>query len=207
MTVQRRRSRLLGVGLAVLLSVVAVSIPRTALAAGGATAFMTDLGDRVLALIKDKQTPEAQRKQQFAALATQSFDVPKIARFALGRYWLGASDEQRQQFVRTFENYMIDVYWSRFNQYSGESFKVTGERGDGNDRIVVTSEIVQSSGKPPAKVDWWVSQSGGAYKISDVSIEGVSQGIAYREEFASVIERNGGQIAALIDQLRHKASG
>ncbi|HYM02525.1 MAG TPA: ABC transporter substrate-binding protein [Stellaceae bacterium] len=207
MAVQKRRLRHLGVGLAVFLSVAAASVPRTALAASGAAGFMTDLGDRVVALIKDKQTPDAQRKQQFAALATQSFDVPKIARFVLGRYWLGASDEQRQQFIQAFESYMIDVYWSRFSQYSGVSFKVTGEHDEGNGRVAVTSEIVQTAGKPPAKVDWWLTPSNGAYKISDISIEGVSQGIAYREEFAAVIERHGGQVAALIDQLRHKANG
>jgi ABC-type transporter MlaC component len=37
-----------------------------------------------------------------------------------------------------------------------------------------------------------------------VSIEGVSQALAYRDEFASIINRNGGHISALTDELRHK---
>ena len=40
------------------------------------------------------------------------------------------------------------------------------------------------------------------YKITDVTVDGVSMVLTQRPEFASVIERNGGQAAALHATMR-----
>jgi phospholipid transport system substrate-binding protein len=177
-------------------------------AESAATQFMTNLGNRVLAIINDKQTPEAQRRQQFRKLAEDSFEIPRIAQFVLGRYWRGASEEERQHFIDAFENYMVDVYWSRFSGYNGESFKVTGERDEGNGTILVRTEILRpNSGQPPVKVDWALTKRGNDFKIRDASLEGVSQALTYRDEFSSIIERNGGKVSALISQLNQRAKG
>ena len=45
---------------------------------------------------------------------------------------------------------------------------------------------------------------GGSHKITDVYVGGVSMKVTERDEFASVIQRNGGQVAALLAQLRQK---
>jgi phospholipid transport system substrate-binding protein len=194
-------------GQAVLATALLAALPcRPARAAGDAAAFMKDVGDRVLRLLNDQQTPETQRRAEFDKLAIQAFDVPRIAQFVLGRYWTTASDQERQQFVQTFQTYMVSVYWSRFHDYAGVDFKVTGERPSGN-QVDVTTEVGRSSGQPPAKVDWTIAQDGGSFKIRDASLEGVSQALTYRQEFSSVIERNGGRVSALIDQLRQKANG
>ncbi|HEV7995429.1 MAG TPA: ABC transporter substrate-binding protein [Stellaceae bacterium] len=44
--------------------------------------------------------------------------------------------------------------------------------------------------------------SDGRYKITDVTVDGVSMVLTQRSEFASVIERNGGQVAALLATMR-----
>ncbi len=169
-------------------------------------AFMTSLGDRVLKLVTDKQVPDAQRKQQFTQLAEQSFDIPRIAQFVLGRYWRAANAEQRQQFIAAFQDYMISVYWSRFTGYNGEAFKVTGQQPQG-DYVTVTTEITRANGQPPVKVNWYLIKSGDSYKIRDASLEGVSQALTYKDEFASIIERNNGQVSALINELHNRARG
>jgi phospholipid transport system substrate-binding protein len=174
-------------------------------AAGDAAGFMKTLGDRVIALLSDKQTPEAQRRAEFDQLAGQAFDVPKIAQFVLGRYWTTATDQEKQEFVQTFQVYMVNVYWSRFHDYQSVDFKVVGQRPEGNETDV-TTEFGRASGQP-AKVDWMIANDGGTFKIRDASLEGVSQALTYRQEFSSVIERSGGKVSALIDRLRQKANG
>src|SRR5690348_14393988 len=186
-------SRLIAcLGLVMLLA--AAPLGRT-LAANDAAGFIADMGDRTLKLLQQKQQPEAQRKQQFQTLANQAFDVPKIAQFVLGRYWRSASEEDRQQFVKAFSDYMVGVYWQRFGDYSGESFKVVGQRNEGSDTSVVSTQVVRAGGQPPAKVDWQVAKTGDSYKIRDVSIEGVSQALTYRQEFSSIIEKNNGKVS------------
>jgi len=170
--------------------------------------FMMSLGNRVLAIINDQKTPEAQRKQQFRKLADEAFEVPKIAQFVLGRYWRAASDEEKQRFTDAFETYMVQVYWSRFSGYNGESFKIMGQQDEGNGTILVTTEILRpNSGQPPVKVAWSLVKRDGSFKIRDASLEGISQALTYRDEFASIIERNGGKVSALISQLNERAKG
>jgi phospholipid transport system substrate-binding protein len=41
-----------------------------------------------------------------------------------------------------------------------------------------------------------------SFKIVDVVIEGVSMGVSQRNEYNSVIQRNGGKITALITAMR-----
>lgn len=158
-----------------LAGLVATAAPPPARAADDAAGFIAQAANAVLNLARDKSLSQDQLKQRLHTIADQDFDAPGIARFVLGRYWRTASDADRQKFVEAFEDYMVEVYASRFRQYSGASFKVTGQRQDGN-TMMVTSEISQQSADQPARVIWQVAKTPQGYKITDVSIEGISQG-------------------------------
>jgi len=181
--------------------------PGRALAADDAASFVGKAADSVLALARDKSLSQDEFKRRLRTIAEQDFDVPRIARFAVGQYWRTASDTDRQQFVEAFEDYMVQVYATHFRQYSGANFKVVGQRQQGDTTIMVTTEIAQASGQPPAKVIWQIAHQPNGYKITDVAIEGISQAVTYREEFSSVLAQHGGQVSALTQQLREKARG
>ena len=195
---------LLALGLTGLL---ALATPiRPALAADDASSFIAQTANAVLTLARNTSLSQDQYKQQLHTIADQAFDAPRIAQFVLGRYWRTASPTERQQFVQAFENYMVQVYATRFRQYSGSTFKVVGQREEGNSTMV-TTEIAQPNSPQPARVIWQVGKTANGYKITDVSLEGISQAITYRQEFNSVIEQHNGQISALIQQLQQKANG
>jgi phospholipid transport system substrate-binding protein len=86
-------------------------------------------------------------------------------------------------------------------EYSGQTFQVTGSRPDGDSDFIVRSQINQGDGRPPVSVDWRVRDYGDRMQILDVVIEGISQGATQRQEFASIIQRNGGSIDALINRM------
>jgi phospholipid transport system substrate-binding protein len=44
----------------------------------------------------------------------QDFDLPSITRFVLGPYWRVASEPEKQEFRRLFEDYIVRVYSERF---------------------------------------------------------------------------------------------
>lgn len=198
-----RLARLLPVlGFAITLA----AAPLAAVPADDAASFISATAGSVLSLARDKSISQDAFAQRLRVIAEHDFDTPRIAQFVLGRYWRSANDDERQQFVQAFANYMVQVYATRFRAYSGAQFKVTGHRREG-DTTMVTTEIDTSSGGQPAKVVWQVAKVGDGFKITDVSIEGISQAVTYREEFGTVIEQNGGRISALTEQLRQKASG
>ena len=182
---------------------VASQLP--AAAAADPTALISSLGSRALEVL-GKGTSESQRVARFRELLREDFDVPGIARFVLGRYWNTASEEERREFVKLFEEYVARAYATRLAEYAGEQFKVTGSRPDG-DGAVVSSQILRPAGSAPIKVDWRLSGRNGIYKISDVAVDGISMAVTQRSEFASVIQHNGGQLQGLITMLREKTAG
>jgi phospholipid transport system substrate-binding protein len=185
-----------------VLIVGTLASPLPVWAAADPAALITTLGNRALEVLGKNATP-AQRVARFHELFREDFDVPGIARFVLGRYWKTATPEQQEEFVRLFEDYIALVYSNQLAPYSGETLRVTGSRTNAGEAIVAT-EIIRPTGAPPVKVDWHLTDRNGTYKISDVAIDGISMAVTQRSEFASVIQRNGGQVGSLIARLREK---
>jgi phospholipid transport system substrate-binding protein len=186
-----------------LAGALAPAIP--AAAAADPTAVISNLGSRALDVL-GKNAPQSQRVARFRELLREDFDVPEISRFVLGRYWNVATEEQRAEFIKLFEEYIALAYSTRLAEYTGETFKVTGSRPDA-DGAIVSSQILRPAGAAPVKVDWRLIGRNGAYKISDVSVDGISMAVTQRSEFASVIQHNGGQVQGLITMLREKTGG
>jgi phospholipid transport system substrate-binding protein len=197
------RRSLLTAAFIVLAGALAPAIP--AAAAADPAAVVSNLGSRALEVL-GKNAPQSQRVARFRELLREDFDVPAISRFVLGRYWNVATEEQRAEFVKLFEEYIALAYSTRLAEYTGETFKVTGSRPDAGGAIV-SSQIVRPAGAAPVKVDWRLTGRNGAYKISDVSVDGISMAVTQRSEFASVIQHNGGQVQGLITMLREKTGG
>jgi phospholipid transport system substrate-binding protein len=133
------------------------------------------------------------------------FDGPGIARFVLGRYWRGASEQEQQEFLKLFEDYVVFVYGTRLSSFNGETFKVRGSRTDESGTIVST-DILSPRGEAPVKVDWRLVTDHGAFKINDIIVEGISMMVTQRSEFASVIQRHGGQVGGLLAMMRERTN-
>lgn len=199
-----RRAALLMPLLAAGLFLLPAIRPAAAGSAQSPEGFINGLASEAINTLSTTSTPAAEREQRFRAMLDANFDMPRISRFVLGRYWLSASDEDKQEFQKLFEQYVVRAYATRFSEYSGQTVKVTGSRAEGQDDAVVSSQILQPSGAPPVRVDWVVKKNGSDYRITDVSVEGVSMVLTQKQEFAAVIERNGGGVAGLNKAIQDK---
>ena len=175
------------------------------MAAVDPAAFINDLGNQALAALSPAASPQ-QRVVAFRALFRRNFYVSQIARFVLGPYWRVATPEQQQEFLRLFTNYIALAYSTRLSQYSGERLVVTGWQPQ-PEGAVVSSQVARPGGGPPVRIDWRMTRYGGAYKINDVVVDGISMAITERSEFASVIQRTGGNVQGLLAMLRAKTAG
>ena len=193
-----------------LLSSLLVLITTSSLAASpsvnpaDAVAFMNQLWDRAAELLNNKTDP-ALRQARFRQLFHEDFDAPGIARFVLGRYWRSASEEEQQEFVKLFEDYVVFVYTARLANFGGETFKIRGSRSDG-DGVIVSTDVINPGNPSPLRIDWRLVADNSAYKINDVIVEGVSMTVTQRSEFASVVQRNGGRVGSLIALMREKTA-
>jgi phospholipid transport system substrate-binding protein len=179
-----------------------------AMRAADPSALINQLVGQAINVIVDKNETEDQREAKFRSLLQDGFDIPRISRFVLGRYWNGATEDQRKQFSQLFEDWIVRTYAARFGQYSGEKIQVTGTRSEGPATTVVVSQFVSPSGAPPAKVEWVVRKSGdNDFTVVDVSVEGVSMALTQRDEIAAVADRNGGTVDGLNRAMQDKING
>ncbi len=167
----------------------------------GAQRFVADMGDQAIGFLSQNGLSQAQKEEKFRQLLQSKFDMATIGRFALGRNWRSASESQQQEYLRLFENMIVKIYASRFNEYKGEGFEVVSAKDTGKRDSLVSTYIVPNGGSK-VKVDWRVRNKDGSFKIIDVIIEGVSMSLTQRSDFASVIQRGGGNIDVLLQHLR-----
>jgi len=205
MTANLTRSRFhapFAAGVLAVILILTIQTPR-ATAAQDASAFITNVGTQgIQAVGSDVSTPE--RLARFRQLLQQDFDLPGIGLFALGRYRLSTTPQEQQEFFRLYPDFTVRAFSTRLNEYGGASFRVTGRRPLG-DETVVNSEIIRADGSR-VQLDWYLTDAGGQYRITDVAVGGVSMKIALRDQFASWIENNGGRASALLAVLRQQTA-
>jgi phospholipid transport system substrate-binding protein len=177
-----------------------------ALQAADPAAAVNELVKQAIGDIKSTQGSDVEREAEFRKLLEAGFDIPRISRFVLGRYWNGADEASRRTFADLFENWIVRTYGTRFREYGGQTIQVTSTRTESETTTVVMSQFVNPNAKaPPAKVEWHVRKMGeNDYKIIDVSVEGVSMALTQRDEIAAVADRNGGTIDGLNKALQQR---
>ena len=126
-----------------------------------------------------------------------------IGRFLLGRYWRMASPEDREAYLKAFNESIVYTYTARFDEYSGQRLVVDGSREDGQ-FVLVNTRLVDPKGGPDVRVKWRLIRQGDGFKVADVVIEGVSMSVTQRQEYASVIQSGGGEVKALIKALNDR---
>ena len=169
--------------------------------------FIQDLGDQAIKIIADKQAPSEQRNAKFTELLTNYFDMKTIGRFVIGRTWNAATPEQQTEYMDLFKALVIKNYGSRMTLYTGEGFQVVGVRVESEMDSTINSQITHPDGSQPTTIDWRVRQKDGKMGVIDVIVEGISLSVTQRQEYAAVIQNNGGQIEALLKAMREELHG
>lgn len=175
--------------------------------ATGAGKFIEALADKAVAALTERDIARAERVRRFRAMLHENFAVATIARWVLGRHWNSATEEQRKEYLGLFEDLIVLTYVDRFTEYSGEKLTVVKSLAAENRDVLVYSVINRPNQPEPLEVEWRVRLYGGAFKIIDVMVKGVSMGLTQRQEFASVFSRNGGSMPDFLTELRQRVKG
>lgn len=168
-----------------------------------AEGFISALSSKAIALVSNPRADTDTKRVGFSTLLSDGFDMGWIGQFVLGRNWNLATPEQRVEYLDLFEKIIVYTYSKRFNDYSGQQVRVTGHQLGKRQYVFVKSQIFDPKrAGSTINVTWRLLPREDSFKIVDVVIEGVSMGISQRNEYNSVIQRNGGKIAALIEAMR-----
>ena len=188
---------------ALALSQMTPTVAYAGTATGEPAAFIRRFADTALATMRDQSLARAQQIQKLDELIVSGFDLERIGRLALGRYWKAAALDERAEFMTLFKAYVLASYSRRFDEYAGRKLRIAATTPAGEDAIV---ESYLEGGPAPVRLDWRLSSDAGGWRILDVMVEGVSLLLTYRNEFAAVVEKGGGRVPVLLAELRARVT-
>jgi len=146
---------------------------------------------------------ESGRYARIRPVVRQVFDLPSMARLAVGTSWSAFSAAQQEAVTAAFGAYISATYADRFGSYSGQQLKVIGQQPSVAG-VIVKARIIKANGDP-VSIDYLVRQIDGAWRISDVYLDGaISQLATQRSEFSAILRRDG--CDGLIGALQRKVS-
>lgn len=199
MTIRISRRFLIGTATAIALT---LGVARPASAEEAASVFVHRLGDRLIAIVNSGMSP-VEKKQAILPILQSDVDVDAIARYCLGRYWRVATPAERTEYLGLFHQVLVNAISDRLGDYRGVSFTIgdtsTTESGDKS-----VNAILHRPQQADANMQWIVSTASGSPKIVDVFGEGASLRLTQRQDYASYIQQNGGQVANLLTALKHQ---
>lgn len=130
----------------------------------------------------------------------ETFDVPVMAKIAIGSEWTNFSAEQKKLMLETFDQYMVTTYASRFKSYNGQKFEVGEVKEPADNRALVETRLIRANGDPIALNYLFRPDADGNWKIIDVYLSGaISEMARMRSDFSATVTKGGADalIAAL----------
>jgi len=167
-----------------------------------AAQFIQSTGQELVAAL-NSNAPVERRRQQVAAILRRAVDIEGVGRFILGRWWRQASPAEQGEYMRLFEETLIRNLSARFGEYQGVRFSL-GRSQQRAEEDVLVNTVIERPNIAPFSLDWRVGNVGGQPKVVDVIAEGTSLRLTQRSEYSSVIQRNNGQVSALLAAMRNQ---
>lgn len=168
--------------------------------------MLKQTSDEVIAVLKEKGEQLKEDPDLVYGLVHEyilpHLDEVTIAKLALGKNWRIASREQKLEFINEFRDLLIRTYGKSLSEFSDQEinyFPVRMEEGE--DKVVVKSEVIQPGG-PPIPVSYRLRIKDDAWKVYDLSIDGVSLVTSYRGTFDQEVRKGG--IEGLLKYLKDK---
>lgn len=186
-------------GLAALAGAALLPHPVAAMTRAQARALIDQVMGDVHAIINSGAS-EARMLDQFKTLFERYGDVPVIARSALGPPARAASASQMRSFTEAFSGYLARKYGRQFRQFIGAVAQVNDAHPLQSFWEVETTMTMR--GQAPFEVRWHVSDRSGGNRFFNIIIEGVNVLAAERQEIGTMLERRGGNLDRMIQDLR-----
>jgi len=140
------------------------------------------------------------RYKKLDPVIDQTFDVPVMAKIAVGAEWTRFTADEKTRMLDAFNRYMVTTYAARFKSYDGQKFEVGEVKQPAENRTLVETKLVRSDGDPVALNYLFRPGADGGWKIIDVYLSGaISEMARMRSDFSATVTSGGadGLIAAL----------
>ena len=166
-----------------------------------ADVFVQSTVNRASKLLSENISKE-EKIEKLKLIAKDTVDIEGIGFYTLGSIRKDLSDDQKEEYAVKFEEYFLKSFSSRLAEYTNPEIDVFNKEVLNENYTIVNSTLKATSERPEIKIDWRIyTKNPKQPVIRDLIIEGLSLARTQKEEFASVLSSNNGDINALFKTL------
>ena len=152
--------------------------------------------------ILSKNISKQEKIEELKSIAKETVDIKGVGFYSLGSARKNLNNKQKIQYFDLFEKYFLKSFSSRLSEYTNPKIEVQGKEVLNNNYTIVKSLLIGTAERPEVKIDWRVyAKNPDNPLIRDLIIEGLSLARTQKEEFASILNSNSGDINALFKVL------
>jgi phospholipid transport system substrate-binding protein len=152
--------------------------------------------------ILSKNISKEEKTNGLRIIAKETVDIMGVGLYSLGSTRKVLNDNQKQKYFDLFEDYFLKSFASRLSEYTNPKIEVQNKKVINKNYTIVNSVLVGTSDRPEVKIDWRIyTKNPDNPLIRDLIIEGLSLARTQKEEFASILNSNDGDIKALFKTL------
>ena len=164
--------------------------------------FIQEIVDEAKKVLVSTNTKEF-RTKKLSEMALKTVDIKGVAYYTLGKYRKELNDDQMKEYLKLFEKYFLKSFTSRLTDYSDPKINVLSSDILSPKYTIVKSLLLATDKRPEVNIEWRVyTKNPDKPLIRDLIIEGLSLARTQKEEFASVIETNNGDVTKLFITLK-----
>ena len=140
--------------------------------------------------------------EKLKQIAKDTVDIEGIGFYTLGAARKNLNEDQKKEYLQKFEKYFLKSFASRLAEYTNPEIDVFSKEILNKNYTIVNSTLKATKERPEIKIDWRIyTKNPDQPLIRDLIIEGLSLARTQKEEFASVLSGNDGDIGALFKIL------
>ena len=149
-----------------------------------------------------KNISQDEKITELKVIAKETVDIKGVGFYSLGSARKNLSEEQKIQYFKLFEDYFLKSFSSRLSEYTNPEIDVLSKKVLSENYTIVNSVLKGTTERPEVKIDWRVyTKNKDNPLIRDLIIEGLSLARTQKEEFASILNSNEGDINSLFKTL------
>ena len=154
--------------------------------------------------VLSKNISKEEKMNGLKIIAKETVDIKGIGFYSLGSTRKNLNDNQKRLYFDLFENYFLKSFASRLSEYTNPKIEVQGKKVINKNYTIVNSILISTPDRPEIKIDWRIyTKNSDNPLIRDLIIEGLSLARTQKEEFASILSSNKGNINALFKTLEN----
>ena len=152
--------------------------------------------------ILSKDISKDEKINQLKLVAKDTVDIKGVGYYSIGSARKDLDNDQKEKYLILFEGYFLKSFSSRLSEYTNPKIEVQGKNVLNENYTIVNSLLIATPERPEVKIDWRVyTKNPEKPLIRDLIIEGLSLARTQKEEFASILNSNDGNINALFKTL------